>query len=909
MAKVVIAELDIDINALLKSTSDLKKEIDALKNTQKELAVSGQSTSEAFVQNEAVLKSLNSAYASNVKVLQESGQATKTQADQAQLLTMALNTEVTSIAEARQQNQLLNKLRNETNVTTVEGKAQLEALNAKLDENNAFIKANGDQYLQQKINIGNYKESIKEAFQEMNIFNGGIGGFIQRSQEAGGVTNLLSSSLGGMTQGIIGITRASLAFIATPIGAVIAAIGLVIGALVNYLKSSQEGIDAVTAVTRPLQAILTSLMGVIQNVGKYLFEAFSNPKKTLTELYEFVKQNLINRFTAFGKILEGIIELDFKKVTNGVLQAGTGVENLTDKIQKGAKETGKFLDAAIKKGQEIDRLKKDIERSELSYQRQQIKTNDLIDQQLLISKDTSRTFAERGAAANEIIRLTTELSKKEEEIIQKKIKALQLEYSMKDAKAITIAEQQKLIDLEKQLDEAQDRGLNARLEQTRVLSGLKKEQEAQAKEAQAKELERQNKAIEAQLTKSQQEIELFKAQQGFKAKSNQEQYDFNKKLFEKESKDLELQYSKGKISKLQYETEKLNLTNEFAKKNADIVISEGEREIEKIRTNSKLSIDERLKAEMDFAALRLQQGLINEQQYQDEITKLQNDAQKLRDDKKLADQQAEQEKKLLDLENQRANDQLNFEAGVELQKQQNEIKLQQELEQAQKTGANTTLIKEKYANINKALDKSVEDAKIQGAINTFGQISNLLGQQSTIGKAFALAQTTLSGYQAVMNAYTTAQKSPITVLNPAYPYIQAGLAGAFSAVQVAKIAGAKFEQGGIVEIGGKRHSAGGTKFYGEDGTMFEAEAGEGIGILNRNAFASFMDFNNSHLGGVSRGGFFQGGGIITQGVRPETLNIDSVVDAIASMPAPVVAVEEIQTVGNRYTQVVSGANL
>ena len=312
---------------------------------------------------------------------------------------------------------------------------------------------------------------------------------------------------------------------------------------------------------------------------------------------------------------------------------------------------------------------------------------------------------------------------------------------------------------------------------------------------------------------------------------------------------------------------------------------------------------------MDFAALRLQQGLINEQQYQDEITKLQNDAQKLRDDKKLADQQAEQEKKLLDLENQRANDQLNFETDIELQKQQNEIKLQQELEQAQKTGANTTLIKEKYANINKALDKSVEDAKIQGAINTFGQISNLLGQQSTIGKAFALAQTTLSGYQAVMNAYTTAQKSPITVLNPAYPYIQAGLAGAFSAVQVAKIAGAKFEQGGIVEIGGKRHSAGGTKFYGEDGTMFEAEAGEGIGILNRNAFASFMDFNNSHLGGASRGGFFQGGGIITQGVRPETLNIDSVVDAIASMPAPVVAVEEIQTVGNRYTQVVSGANL
>jgi hypothetical protein len=909
MAKVVIAELDIDIAALLKTTSDLKKEIDALKNTQKDLAASGQSTSEAFIQNEAVLKTLNSAYASNVKAVAESGKATATQADQSELLSLALSQEATSIAEAREQNKLLNKLRNETNATTADGQAQITALNAKLDENNAFIKANGDQYLQQKLNIGNYKESIKEAFQEMNIFNGGLGGFIQRSQEAGGVGNLLSNSLGGITQGVIGMTRASLAFIATPIGAVIAAIGLVVGALVNYLKSSQEGIDAVTSVTRPLQAIFQSLMGVIQNVGKYLFEAFSNPKKTLTELYDFVKQNLINRFTAFGKILEGIIELDFKKVTNGVLQAGTGVENLTDKIQNGAKATGKFLDDAIKKGQQIDALKKQIERGELAYQRAQIKTNDLIDQQLLISKDTSRTFAERGAAANEIIRLTTELSKKEEEIIQKKIKALKLEYSMKDAKAITIAEQQKLIDLEKSLDEAQDRGLNARLEQTRVLSGLRKEQQAQAEEAQAKELERQNKAIEAQLSKSKQEIELFKAQQGFKAKSTEEQYAFSKQLYDKELADLNLNYQKGKISKLEYETAKLNLSNDYAQKNADILIEEGQREVERIKANSKLSIDEKLKAEMDFAALRLQQGLINEQQYQDEITKLQNDAELQRQNKKLADEQLEKERKLVDLENERATGQLNFEQDVEIQKQQNDIKLQEELAAAEKSGADQNLIKAKYAKINKDLDQSVEAAKIQGAINTFGQIAQLLGEQSAIGKAFALSQTILSGIQGVQNAYTTAQKSPITLGFPAYPIVQAGLAGAFSAIQVAKIGGVKFEKGGIQEIGGKRHSAGGTKFWGEDGTMFEAEAGEGIGILNRNAFASFMDFNNAHLGGRSTGGFFAGGGIITQGVRPETLNIDSVVDAIASMPAPVVAVEEIQTVGNRYTNVVSGANL
>ena len=46
--------------------------------------------------------------------------------------------------------------------------------------------------------------------------------------------------------------------------------------------------------------------------------------------------------------------------------------------------------------------------------------------------------------------------------------------------------------------------------------------------------------------------------------------------------------------------------------------------------------------------------------------------------------------------------------------------------------------------------------------------------------------------EGVQNAYTTAQKSPITAVVPAYPYIQAGLAGAFGAIQIAKLKATKF---------------------------------------------------------------------------------------------------------------------
>jgi len=62
-----------------------------------------------------------------------------------------------------------------------------------------------------------------------------------------------------------------------------------------------------------------------------------------------------------------------------------------------------------------------------------------------------------------------------------------------------------------------------------------------------------------------------------------------------------------------------------------------------------------------------------------------------------------------------------------------------------------------------------------------------------VQKALSLASATVSATEGVVNAYKTAQGSPITLLNPAYPVIQAVLAGAFGAAQVAKIARSKFK--------------------------------------------------------------------------------------------------------------------
>ena len=72
-------------------------------------------------------------------------------------------------------------------------------------------------------------------------------------------------------------------------------------------------------------------------------------------------------------------------------------------------------------------------------------------------------------------------------------------------------------------------------------------------------------------------------------------------------------------------------------------------------------------------------------------------------------------------------------------------------------------------------------------MNTFKQIATIAGKDSKIGKAYALASATISGIEGVQNAYTTAQDSPITAVFPPYPVIQAGLAAAVAAKNIAAI--------------------------------------------------------------------------------------------------------------------------
>ncbi len=102
--------------------------------------------------------------------------------------------------------------------------------------------------------------------------------------------------------------------------------------------------------------------------------------------------------------------------------------------------------------------------------------------------------------------------------------------------------------------------------------------------------------------------------------------------------------------------------------------------------------------------------------------------------------------------------------------------INEELKKKQEASAKAKQLKEAETKAAQEQDKAA-----------LGSIMQLAGEGSAVGKAAAVAQVTMAGIEGVQNAYKTAQASPITILNPAYPVIQAALAGAMAASQLAAI--------------------------------------------------------------------------------------------------------------------------
>lgn len=951
---IVIAKLDIDTQALVDSAQKTAKEIQTLTEQQDKLARKGKEGSEQFIANEAALKSLTVAHKAQTAALSaqttEDGRLVSVKKAVKEATDQVNQSENDYLAN----NQRLLALKKQLNSSDDDYEKRLAAINGKMQENNNWLNENGSAHAKLITTMNDYKQQVADSFQQINIFNGGLSGFISRAQEAGGVGPLVKGAFEGMAGGIGGMTKSALAFMATPLGAALTVITALLSPIIDYLTNTEEGIDAVTSVTRPLQSVFQALSGVFQQVGKFLFEAFSNPKKSMEELYEFVKQNLINRFTAFGTILEGIMTMDFKKISNGVLQAATGVEDVIGKTQNAAKATGQFFDEAVKKGQQIDALQKQLDKSQADYTSKMSALSLELDKQKDIANDTNLTHAEREKAAVKAIELAKEQNKLALERMDTEIHLAQLKMSENGSDS---KEKQQLEEMKTKRNEAEASYKKGEQDLYNSLDSIRQD-------AHDKDMKRRQQALDDALTKQKQLLALYVAENTDRTKTLEEQLKYEDQVAAKSVAILKSELKAKKISQTEYDTEIFNLTNQTLRKKAQLTVEHAKAEANlwqqenksKITAESQLTEalvaaeNERLlKAkEQNIKLLELEHNLDaetikgkrkrNETLTTDQATflagiyQIENDfaIQKAANETKLRETQEESARQKIQAEAEQ--NQADYEAKMEQAEGRYQEQLTIEGERhtdelaTLKALLDNKLISEQDYNTkveeenkktedNKtAINKAAMDNKLSLANQTFGNLATIMGKESTAGKAMAVAQATIDTYKAATAAYSA--MSGIPIVGPALGAVAAAAAVAAGIANVKKITSTKppkAEKGALFGIGGNRHSAGGTLFTGADGTQFEAEQGELIGVMNRNAARHFMAFNNAFpAGGASAPNYFAGGGIVSREIAQQTLNTDElalkIAEANKNLPPPVVAVQDIITEGNSHVRVRDAAN-
>lgn len=338
---------------------------------------------------------------------------------------------------------------------------------------------------------------------------------------------------------------------------------------------------------------------------------------------------------------------------------------------------------------------------------------------------------------------------------------------------------------------------------------------------------------------------------------------------------------------------------------ADAIKSVNEAEGQSLNLQEKLQnkIDENILKQKEKAQKRGEEVLKQleiERQY-DEYLADKAIKQKAKEDQQLADAIKRIEDKNtaeLDLEMR-----LNADMAAENEKEQAEADKNYAKDQARE--------KKKIE-----LAKQTEQAKIQLALIGSGIVLSLLDKNTDAYKAAAIISTGISTYSAAQKAYESQliPGDPTSIFRAVAAAIFSVVEGLGRLNQIEKM-----EDGGEVgysRVGGRRHSEGGTRL------TFEAEAGEGVFVLNRAAHADFIaeqSSRNSRFGGRSWFGktayssFALGGNVVPISNPGGTFNnqqfLELVVAAVQSLPAPQVAVMDINAGQAEVRQVEVNAQL
>lgn len=753
----------------------------------------------------------------------------------------------------------------------VELTKQLTDINKSITDNNSAIKVNTTLLKSQEDSVDALRAQLAKNTKELNAMSAATRNNTDEGKALVTETKEISDKLKEMEKAV-GDNRRNVGNYAESIQEAMSSTQGLSGATAAMATSLSGGVNILktfnaTLKANPILAIVSVILVLISTVEKLM--------KRNSEMAANLKAAFAPFEVIFSRILDGITNM-LSGVAKAFEWVSEKVVNLLSSIGLITEETTKAAGAA-----------KALTKQELAIY--EAETNNLVtvtamrrelEAQKTLVGDQLKSMNERNAAAQKGIAILKQMEAAEVGVLKQKyaqIKAQnELGYTSKEDRR---AEMQALADLQGKQAEY----IAQRKELENQASGLVAQQNA--KNAAAFKANEEKKAAAA----------IKAAQDAEKAKRELQEQTI--KQFEEARTKLELSLQEKEIGN---DSIKLKLENE------------------------KAYVEESLKLER----YRLEQGLISQQEFANREQAFQLGVLQLEQQMREEQDRTEKERKALDEANLRELKMANITNEYELRQATLDAQYAQEIAAAEKIGADTALIQSKYEKAKEDNTRARVNAELTMTAGLAGQMSSLLGEESAIGKAFGVVQATINTYLGATKAL--AQGGILGIA-------QAAVVIAFGMKQVATIAKQKdpdtkintsvkkYAKGG--QIFGKSHTQGGVTFRGDNGQVFEAEGGENVYILKKSASAeinALSAINEAHGGnsfGTSGLYKFADGGMATSiseanrmvrqsdNVRLSSESINQlagvVIDAVMSMPNPVVSVQDINA-GQNDVAVVRG---
>lgn len=700
-------------------------------------------------------------------------------------------------------------------------------------------------------------------------------------------TKEISDKLKELEKGV-GDTRRNVGNYAEDIEAATANLGGMTGATGQMIKGMSGGIASIKAfnaalMANPFVAIASAILAVISAIGKLMDRN--------NELAVSVKTILAPIELIITKVLDAVAALfvEIVKVFEWLAEAYIKVYNWLGLISD---ETVKSIETARGMAQ----AQRDIYNAEtdnvlvLARQRREL------EKMKTIVAEQTKSLQERTEAADRGVEILRQMEQAELSVLRAKYEQIKAQNA---------------------LSYTSDEDRRKEVEALAALEQKQAEYEAQRREliGQRSGFENTERANAAAADKKRAD-DYAKAQKDAAEKAKKAKEDADKKAAETAKKvqaEVLKSYENG-ITELQLKIRESNIGIVDKKK----ALEDQDRLNQAILEKERYRLSQGLITQQEFDNIKLEQRIA----FQEQVAEL----EKAEEDKK-------KEAAAIDLENKRAIEEENITSDFERETLRLEQQYQMEVAAAEKVGADVSLIEAKYAQIREKREKELVDAKLQMTADIAGQISNIMGQESAAGKAFALAQATINTY---LGASKAIAQGGIRGIAQAAIVIAAGLK------QVASIAKVKedipktntnvrkYAKGG--QIYGPSHSQGGVTFSGSNGQRFEAEGGENVYILNRrasnaiNALSALnMEYGGRSFGNSSVYKYADGGGFdvlssqsltnLNKAVKkdvdlsPKTIAAIALafVDGVQNAPNPIVSVQDITDVQQGRTLVVDSA--